>query len=66
MSAPRLTKEQRSAILLEYLGGTPVKKLAAKYGIHHSYPALLARRRGRATRAGKLNIRYDKERDNGI
>lgn len=66
MSAPRLTKEQRSAILLDYIKGVPVKKLAAQYGCHHSYPSLLARRRGKPTRSGKFNMRYDKERDDGV
>lgn len=46
MSAPRLTQEIKQAIVADYLAKIPIRELAEKYGVHQSYPGLLARRYG--------------------
>lgn len=61
MSAARLSKEQKDQIAYQYLIGINVKVIAKDFGVHHSYPSLLARRRGLITRAGLTNTRYPKD-----
>lgn len=46
MSAPRLTADQKGAIVAEYVAGVKVEAIAASYRVHSSYPGLLAKRRG--------------------
>jgi transposase-like protein len=50
MGAPRLTKEAKQAILASYRRGDRVAAIAARFGVHQSYPGLLAKRRGFAVR----------------
>lgn len=54
----KLTKKQREALLQDYVDGVPVYEIARKYGVHHSYPTILARRRGKPTRLNKTNRAY--------
>lgn len=58
MWARRLTPDQQRTLLEEYSRGVPVLELAAQFKVHHSYPALLARRRGKETRLKRRNSRY--------
>lgn len=44
MSAPRLSSETKRKILDDYLAGEKIAHIAAKFGIHESYPRILARR----------------------
>jgi hypothetical protein len=44
MSAPRLSIETKQAIIRDYLAKIPTRELAAKYGVHQSYPGMLWRR----------------------
>lgn len=46
MSAPRLSKDQKNAIVVAYASGEKVADIAAKFGVDQSYATLLARRRG--------------------
>lgn len=55
----RLTSAQRRAILADYDAEIPVVEIAAKHGIHNTYPAILARRRGRARRNTRLSKAVD-------
>lgn len=50
MSAPRLSDETKDAIVRDYLAGINVYAIAAQYGVGHSYPGILARRRGHQAR----------------
>jgi len=59
MWSMRLTEEQQSMILEAYQRGDPVVEIAERFQVHHSYPTLLARRRGLQTRSGRENVRYD-------
>jgi len=54
----KLTDVQREQILEQYDNKVPVEIIAAKFKVHHSYPTLLARRRGKKTRAGMVNLRF--------
>lgn len=54
----RLTPEQQTQMLEAYQRGDPVIDIAERFGVHHSYPTLLARRRGIQTRSGRENCRY--------
>lgn len=47
MSAPRLTGDQKLALLRDYVAGMGLHELASKYGVDKSYPPLLAKRRGK-------------------
>lgn len=51
MSAPRLSKQARNEIVSRYLAGEKVVVIALEFGVHQSYPALLAKRRGIRLRA---------------
>ncbi len=57
----RLSTDEQNQLLLDYARNVPVADIATKYGVHHSYAALLARRRGQPTRTKKSNVRYPKE-----
>jgi hypothetical protein len=59
----RLSSESRDDILKAYSAGERVVDIAERFGVHHSYPALLARRRDRPTRLNRKNKRYLKEKD---
>ena len=50
MSAPRLSKDTKNAIIAEYVAGVKTHAIAAKYGVDRTYPGILARRRGVAQR----------------
>lgn len=56
----KLSLEQRNLILDDYEEGIPVEKIALKYGVHHSYPTLLARRAGLMTRNNRPNTLFKK------
>lgn len=58
MPRDKLTPAQRAALLQDYDDEVPVEELARKYGVHHSYAALLARRHGLPTRSGKDNAYF--------
>lgn len=58
MWTKRLTKEQQDLVLKDYVEGVPVSTIAERFNIHHTYPSLLARRRGKPTRMNKENTRY--------
>lgn len=45
MSAPRLSAAQKSEILQAYGRGERLKDIAARFGVHQSYPGVLAKRR---------------------
>jgi len=53
MSAPRLNMLQKFAILAEYEAGVRVTAIAAKYGVHQTYPGLLAKRYGLVLRQAR-------------
>lgn len=46
MSAARLTEGQKQEILTLYIVGARSAGIAERFGVHHSYPGLLAKRRG--------------------
>lgn len=46
----RLTKTQRAAIVAAYLANVPAETIAERYGVHKSYPGMLAQRRGHEKR----------------
>ncbi|KAB2655915.1 hypothetical protein F9K94_15420 [Brucella tritici] len=46
MSAPRLTSTDKGNILSAYVSGEPIKSISERFGVHPSYPGLLAKRRG--------------------
>ena len=46
MSAPRLSKHDKDALLADYREGISIHELAQKYGVHYTYPGILAKRRG--------------------
>jgi len=50
MSAPRLTDEQKRAIVIAYRAGEKLASIASQYGIDRSYPRILARRDGAEAR----------------
>lgn len=52
MSAPRLTEAQKCEILAAYLEGERSTTIAARFGVHISYPGLLAKRHGSKLRRG--------------
>lgn len=58
MWTKRLSAEEQELILKEYLEGVPVTAIAERFNIRHTYPSLLARRRGQPTRMKKENVRY--------
>lgn len=45
MSAPRLTAEQKSRIVAAWEAGENGPSIAMRFGVHESYPMLLAKRR---------------------
>lgn len=45
MSAPRLSAKAKRDIVLAYGRGEPVADIATRYGIHFTYPGILAKRR---------------------
>lgn len=51
MSKPRLTPDQKLAVLRAYRQGEGVKTIAARFGIDNTYPSLLAKRRGLVRRS---------------
>ncbi|RAI29421.1 hypothetical protein [Rhodoplanes serenus] len=53
MSAPRLTEEQKRAILHDYLSGLPLRAIAARHKVDTSYPVILAKRRGKPLRSAR-------------
>lgn len=53
MSAPRLTEEQKRAILRDYLAGLPLRAIAARHKVDTSYPVILAKRRGQPPRRAR-------------
>lgn len=63
MWSRRLSQEQQAELLNAYSRGDLVVDIARRFGVHHSYPALLARRRKQPTRLHRLNERY-KESEN--
>jgi hypothetical protein len=50
----RLTNLQRDAILRDYLAGEKICVIAARHGVHESYPGVLATRRGHRNRWGNI------------
>lgn len=54
MSGPRLTEQQKQAILRDHAAGMPLKQIAYTHGVDQSYPTLLARRRGLTSRSDQL------------
>jgi hypothetical protein len=46
MSDVRLTETEKRAILAAYREGVKVEAIGARFSIHSTYPAHLARRRG--------------------
>ena len=62
MWARRLTTDQQKQLLEQYRQGVPVAKISKQFAVHHSYPALLARRRNMETRLKKTNVRFDDAR----
>lgn len=44
MGAPRLSSETKRKILEAYLDGEKIATIAAQFGVHQSYPRILARR----------------------
>lgn len=57
MSAPRLSEFEKREILKAYRRGDPIRDIANKFGVHQSYPAILARRRA-ATQLRKAYEQY--------
>lgn len=53
MSSPRLTAEEKRALLDRYLAGEKLDALATAFGVDRSYPVILARRRGVTRRTGR-------------
>jgi transposase-like protein len=59
----RLSDEERLAIVRAYEAGEPTAEIAARFGVDHSYPGLLAKRWGvklrspAKSRAAKLRAR---------
>lgn len=45
MSGPRLSKEQKAEICKAYEAGENITLIASRYGVHPTYPGLLAKRR---------------------
>lgn len=52
MSGPRLSEKVKREIIIAYGRGVPVGMIAQQFGIHESYPGVLARRRGIARTGG--------------
>lgn len=50
MSAPRLDKATKDRIVAAYVAGDKVADIAERFGVHPSYPGMLAGRRGYPTR----------------
>jgi len=50
MSAPRLSRERKHEIINAYLAGEKVDLIAAQFGVHHTYPGILAKRYGKTLR----------------
>jgi transposase-like protein len=46
MSAPRLSELEKREIVKAYRRGDPIKEIALRFGVHQSYPVILAKRRG--------------------
>ena len=53
MSDVRLTASEKRAILRAYLAGEKTDAIGAQFGIHRTYPAHLARRRGMPRRPAR-------------
>jgi hypothetical protein len=58
MWSRRLTTDQQASLLEAYARGDHVIDIAQRFKVHHSYPTLLARRRGIPTRRRMENQRY--------
>lgn len=56
---PRLTREQREAVIEAYLRGDRLIDIALKYHVSHTYAPLLARRYGLKTRLDRRNKLFD-------
>lgn len=56
----RLTPERRAALVADYEAGTPVRAIAAKYGVHRGTIPTLVRRAGAVVRFAGLS---DEERE---
>jgi hypothetical protein len=52
----KLNEAQRQAIVVEYLAGDKLEAIAARYGVHQSYPRWLAKARGFAGRKNFTGI----------
>ena len=65
MAAPRLSDLIKLAILAEYVAGAPIKIIGARYGVHQSYPGMLARRRGIEFRLSFDALQYPMPIKNG-
>lgn len=46
MSAPRLSEQEKLAILEAYQTDESVRSIAQRFGVDQAYPTILARRRG--------------------
>lgn len=46
MGAARLNEVQRAAIVSAYMSGEPLRSIAARFGVDHSYPVKLVERLG--------------------
>ena len=53
MSAPRLTTAQKREIVRRYKAGDPISNISADFGVHVSYPTVLARRYGASPRSSE-------------
>ena len=56
---PRLTPEQRDAVIEAYLRGDRLFDIAHRFQISHTYPPLLARRHRLKTRRNRFNKEFD-------
>lgn len=57
---PRLTNEQREAVIEAYLRGDRLVDIAHRFHISHTYPPLLARRAQLKTRRQLTNKEFDR------
>lgn len=63
MPVIKLSRKALEALLNDYAKGVPVKEISRKYGVHHSYPTLLARRMGMKTRKERPNSFFKEKRN---
>ncbi len=52
----KLTDLQRGAILADYRAGKKLEEIAATYGVSHTYPVILAKRRGLGKRQARSKV----------